>query len=235
MDKLRVVKVLFVLGVLGVCMGLFSCASQRGHAEFQDAFSLDKASLANRGANHYMSLEPGHRLVLQDGQDTLTLTVLDETKWVDGVATRIVEERETQGGRLEEVSRNYFAVDPATGDIYYFGEDVDMYDADGQVTGHEGSWLSGMNGARFGLMMPARPEAGHRYYQELAPGKAMDRAEVISLSDTVEVPAGQFKHCLRTRESSDLETGTEDKLYAPGVGLLKDGGFKLVKVVTSAQ
>jgi hypothetical protein len=35
--------------------------------------------------------------------------VLDETKTVDGVETRIVEERETVNGKPIEVSRNYFA------------------------------------------------------------------------------------------------------------------------------
>jgi len=177
-----------------------------------------------------MSLDPGRKLVLVDGKDTLTITVLDETKVVDGVKTRVVEERETKHGRLDEVSRNYFAFDKATGDIYYFGEDVDTYDAKGNIAGHEGSWLSGVNGARFGLMMPGKPIVGDRYYQEMAPSLAMDRAEVVALGKKVKVPAGTFKNCLKTKESSDLEAGVEDKLYAPGVGLLKDGGFRLAKV-----
>jgi len=194
--------------------------------------------LLDKGSNTYMILEPGYKLTLADGKDTLTITVLDETKVVDGVRTRIVEERETKGGKLAEVSRNYFAFDPAaplrvekaTGDIYYFGEDVDMYDAKGNVTGHEGSWLSGVNGARFGLMMPGKPKVGDRYQQEVAPGVAMDRAEVVSIAEKVKVPAGTFKDCLKTRESSALEKGVEEKLFAPGVGLLKDGSFKLAKI-----
>jgi len=198
--------------------------------QFQDTFNVDKASLRDRGANTYLVLEPGYQLVLADGKDTLTITVLDETKVVDGVRTRIVEERETKGGKLEEVSRNYFAFDKTTGSIYYFGEDVDMYDAKGHVTGHEGSWLAGVNGARFGLMMPGKPRVGERYYQEVAPKVALDRAEVVSLTQEVQVPAGTFQNCLKTRESSRLEPGTEEKLYAPGVGLLQDGGFKLAKV-----
>jgi hypothetical protein len=38
-----------------------------------------------------------------------------------------------------------FAVDQATGDIYYFGEDVDTH-RNGKMTGHEGAWLTGVNG-----------------------------------------------------------------------------------------
>ena len=148
---------------------------------------------------------------------------------VDGVTTRVVEERETEGGQLAEVSRNYFAIDKATGDIYYFGEDVDEY-KNGKVTGHEGAWLAGVNGARFGLISPGAPKVGDRYYQEMAPKVAMDRAGVVSVTDEVKVPAGVFKSCLRTREGSDLESGSEEKVYAPGVGIIKDAGFVLVKI-----
>jgi hypothetical protein len=188
---------------------------------------VDKANLTDKGSNTYMILEPGYKLTLADGKDTLIITVLDETKVVDGVKTRIVEERETEGGKLSEVSRNYFAVDRTTSDIYYFGEDVATYDADGKVKNHEGSWLSGVNGARFGLMMPAKPKMGQRFQQEVAPGTALDRAEVVSVTETVKVPAGTFKKCLKTKESSGLEKGVEEKLFAPEVGLLKDGDFEL--------
>ena len=78
--------------------------------------------------------------------------------------------------------------------------------------------------------MPGKPQVGDRYYQEIAPQVAMDRAEVVSLAEEVKVPAGTFKNCLRTRESSALESGSEEKLYAPDVGILKDGGFVLVRV-----
>ena len=223
----RIISALLMLGLFGVGVATLSCAAE---AKFQDNFNVEKITLVDKGSNTYMIFNPGYKLVLTDGKDTLTITVLDETKMVDGVKTRVVEERETKGGRLDEVSRNYFAVDKATGDIYYFGEDVDMYDADGKVTGHEGGWLSGLNDAKFGLMMPGKPIVGMRYYQEMSPKVAMDRAEVVSINETVKVPVGMFKNCLKTRESSSLESGVEDKLYAPGVGLLKDGGFKLAKI-----
>ena len=224
MSRQRIGTVLLALALVGATTFLASCASK---AKFRDTFNVDKAALADKGANTYMILEPGYKLTYADGKDTLTITVLSETKVVDGVKTRIVEERETKDGKLEEVSRNYFAVDKATGDIYYFGEDVDMYDADGKVKNHEGSWLSGVNGAKFGLMMPAKPKVGDQYQQEVAPKVALDRAEIVSITETVKVPAGTFKKCLKTKESSGLESGVAEKLYAPEVGLLKDGGFEL--------
>jgi hypothetical protein len=227
MSHRHIITALLMLGLFCVAVGALSCSAER---KFQDTFNVDKINLADKGSNTYMFLKPGFKLILTDGKDSLIITVLDETRIVDGVRTRIVEERETKGGKLDEVSRNYFAIDKATGDIYYFGEDVDMYDANGKVTGHEGAWLSGLNDARFGLMIPAKPRPGSRYYQEFAPGVAMDRAEVVSVSETVKVPVGTFKNCLKTTESSGLESGVEDKMYAPGVGLLKDGGFKLTKI-----
>jgi hypothetical protein len=181
------------------------------------------------GKNAYFILEPGYRLHFEHEKNTLTVTVLEETKIVDGVKTRVVEERETSGGELAEVSRNYFAIDKTTNDVYYFGEDVDIY-KNGKVTGHEGAWLAGVNGARFGLMMPGHPKVGDKYYQEIAPKVAMDRAEIISLAEGLKVPAGIFKNCLHTRESSALEIGSEGKWYAPDVGLIKDADFVLAKV-----
>ena len=44
----------------------------------------------------------------------------------------------------------------------------------------------------YGLFMPAKPEVGQKYYQEIAPEKAMDRFEVKSLSEQMKVPAGEF-------------------------------------------
>jgi len=198
-------------------------------AEFRDEFSVDKTKLSDRGNSEYCVLQPGYRLIYSDGKDTLTITVLDETKMVDGVKTRVIEERETKDLKLAEVSRNWFAIDKATGDLYYFGESVDMYDPTGKVTGHEGGWEAGVDGAKFGLGLPGKPVVGDKYCQEVAPKVAMDRAEVVSITETAKVPAGEFKNCLKTKESSALEAGTGEKIYAPDTGLIKDDEFELVK------
>ena len=210
---------------------MMHAADQSAKAEqpWCEVFSVDKAELADTGKNRHFFLWPGYRLFLQHGKDTLVISVLEETKLVDGVKTRVVEERETQDGKLVEVSRNYFAISRRTGDVYYFGEAVDTY-KNGKISGHEGSWLAGVNGAKFGLMMPGRPGVGDKYYQEIAPGVAMDRAEINSRSEDFTTPHATFERCLRVRESSGLEKGSEDKLYAPDVGLIKDGELVLVAV-----
>ena len=198
-------------------------------------FTADPADLAATGRNPYFVLEPGYTLTLEDGDDRLVITVLDETRTIDGVETRVVEERESEAGQLVEVSRNFFAIHTRTHDVFYFGEDVDTWE-DGVVTGHEGAWLSGTGGARFGLIIPGAPLVGARYYQEIAPGIAMDRAEVASLTETLTTPAGRFANVLRTVESSPLEPGVrESKYYAAGVGLLRDGSLLLVRFGMNAR
>jgi len=188
--------------------------------EWQDTFEVDKKNLVNVGENKYFVLIPGYCLHYKDGDDTLTITVLNETKVVDGVETRIIEERETAKGQLAEISRNYYAIDKTNNAVYYFGETVDMY-KNGKVTSHEGSWESGKKGGKFGLMMLAQPKVGDKYYQEVVPDIAMDRAEIVSVTDTVTVPAGTFENCVKTKDSSALEKGSGTKQYAPGIGLIR--------------
>lgn len=209
--------------------GVLTLASQTGKDAWQSVFSVDKKTLGIKGSNPYFILTPGFRLSYRHGKDTVTDTVLSETKVVDGVETRVVEDRETKNGQLIELTRDYYAIDSVTNDVYYMGEDVDVY-KNGKIVGHEGSWLSGVNGAKFGLMMPGAPKAGHKFYQELAPGVGMDRAEIISGNERVAVPAGTFEKCIHVHETSQLEKrASEHKWYAEGVGPVKDAEMSLVQ------
>lgn len=192
-------------------------------------FPVEKGELGPTGRNPYFILEPGYVLVLRKGNEELTITVLDKTKKVDGVETRIVEERETKKGKLVEISRNFFAISKRTNNVYYFGEEVDLYEND-KIVGHEGAWLSGEKGAKFGLMMPGTPLVGGRYYNEIAPEVAMDRSEIVSLKETVETIAGTFKNCVKILETNPLEPGAKEyKYYARGIGLINDDKAELVK------
>lgn len=196
---------------------------------WQQEFAIASCTLKTEGRNRYFILEPGYRLVLEGGGTKVQITVLDETREVAGVTTRVVEEREWKDGKLHEVARNYFALCEQTKDIFYFGEEVDFYE-DGKVVRHDGTWLAGTGGNRPGLAMPGTPRVGMRYYQELAPGVAMDRAEIVSTDDTCRTPAGTFANCLRVREDTPLEPGvTEYKYYAPDVGLVQDAEVKLTR------
>src|ERR1043166_6318424 len=158
-------------------------AAGKNEDSFKKDYKIDKSELSSTGAGPYFVLEPGFTAVFEGREKgkaiVLTITMTDETKTVDGVETRVVEEKETANGEMSEISHNYFAISKKTGDVYYFGEDTDEYEQGKKKHGKD-SWLSGVNGAHFGLAVPGHPEKGLRYYQELAPKVAMDRAEIIS-------------------------------------------------------
>jgi hypothetical protein len=197
--------------------------------DYQNVFSVDKKNLGIRGDNPYFPLHPGYQWSFRHGKDTDTLTVLAETRMIDGVEARVVEDRETKNGKLAELTRDYYAIDEATNDVYYMGEDVDVY-RNGKVVGHEGSWLSGAKGAKFGLMMPGAPKAGLKFFQELAPGVGEDRAEILATAETVATAAGTFQKCVHVIETSPIEKGLRDhKWYAAGVGLVKDAEMELFR------
>jgi hypothetical protein len=229
----RRLPVLLCAGAI-LAAGMLTASAQQQARPWTETFAPNLADLSPTGENGYFILKPGYALTLEGRENgtavRLVVTVLKETKNVGGVETRVVEERETHAGALAEVSRNYFAIDKVTGDVYYFGEDVDTY-RKGKIVNHEGAWHHGSNGAKFGLMMPGAPAVGMRFYQELAPGTAMDRAEIVSVSERLTTAAGRFEKCVKTDETTPLEPGArEQKVYAPGVGLVKDGTLTLTGI-----
>jgi hypothetical protein len=203
---------------------------------FTTDFRLEGCTFSSIGSNEYFILEPGHQLFLEGEEDgaliELEITVLDDTFMVDGIETRVVEEMEWEDGELVEISRNYFAICTETNSVFYFGEDVDIYE-DGEIVSHDGAWLAFSDGAEPGVMMPGIILLGARYFQEVAPEIAMDRAVIVKMDATVETPAGTFEDCLVTFETTPLEPNAKDwKVYAPGVGLIIDAAAELVDIVT---
>lgn len=219
---------------LVLVQGNFNPAAQAGtEIPYTDTFFLEDCRLRAVGVNDYfIPLKPGSFLLLEGDDDgesvTLLIYVLPEIKIVDGVPCAVVREKEWADGELVEESFNYFAICRDDKSIFYFGEDVDIYE-DGEVVSHAGAWLAGQNGAKHGLIMPGHPLNGSRYYQETAAGVALDKAEHRSNTATIETPAGTFENCLTVVETTDLEPGHESfKAYARGVGLIQDGVLKLV-------
>ena len=224
-------QLLAVAAIVALCCGGAAAAQQdaAGTSSWQEEFGIADCRLLTEGRNTYFVLEPGYQLVLEGGGTKLQITVLDETKTIGGTKTRVVEEREWKKGELYEVARNYFAICEQTRDVFYFGEDVDFY-KNGKVTHHDGSWHAGVNGNRAGLIMPGTPKPRMKYYQEIAPGVAMDRAEVVSLTETCKTPAGTFTGCLKVKEGSAMELlASEYKYHAPGIGLVRDEDLRLVR------
>jgi hypothetical protein len=231
-----------VLILAGFALPFRGASAQDEEPEFTSDFRLeDCIGFSARGANPYFILRPGYELVFEGEEDGealgLVITVLNQTKTIDvpdlgEVKTRVVEERETVDGELVEVSRNFFAICNRTNDVVYFGEEVDIYE-EGEIVSHEGAWLAGQPAedgvAEPGLILPGTFLLGSRYFQEIAEGIALDRAEHTDMGLEVTVPAGTFEDCVEVTETTPLEPDSESvKIYCPEVGLVVDDVFELV-------
>lgn len=228
-----------ILG-LGAFSGLEAAPKKKG-GDFTTNFYLQDCQWQSVGANPYFSLQPGYQLVLEEEADgvieRVQITVLDETEdiTVPGlgtITTRVVEEEETVDDELVEISRNFFAICGGRNDVVYFGEEVDIFNEDGSIT-HEGAWIAGQPDgdglAEPGIIMPGTFLLGSRYFQELADGIALDRAEHVAMELTVTTDAGTFSDCVQIVETSPLEPkSSSTKVYCRGVGLVFDSGVELV-------
>lgn len=214
---------------------------------FTTDFRLEECSWKSRGrVNPHFILRPGYRVALageeEDDEGELVevsaeITVLLQTERITfesargetlTVKTRVVEEREWEEGELVEVSRNWFAICRETSDVYYFGEEVDIYE-DGEIVSHDGAWRAGEEGALPGIIMPGTFLLGSKYYQELAPDVALDRARHVAMGLEVSTPAGTFTDCVAVVDSSPLAPGESDrKVYCPGIGVVMDEALMLV-------
>lgn len=213
-------------------------------AQYTRSFRLEDCTWATHGRDNpnFIPLRRGYRLVLEgeeeDEGETIAkrvqITVTRQKERINFVSpggepitlrARVIEEREWEDGELIEVSRNWFARCVQTGDIYYFGEDVDIYE-DGEIVAHDGAWRAGVDGAQPGLIMPATFLLGSRYFQEIAPGVAEDRAKHVAMG----LEVGDFTDCVAVMETSRLDAGAESfKIYCPGIGLVLDDVVALVE------
>ena len=131
----------------------------------------------------------------------------------------VMEDREIKNGELEEVTLDYFAQDDE-GNVYYLGEDVDEYEH-GKVKGHSGAWLLGKDTQHPGVIIPAHPKVGDRFKSEDVNQEIHEDDEILSVTETVSVPAGTYENCVKLKEM--LADGTtEFKFYAPGVGVIRE-------------
>ena len=135
------------------------------------------------------------------------------------VESLVMEDREFKDGKLAEVTLDYFAQDDE-GTVYYLGEDVDEYE-NGKVVNHEGAWLLGKDTQTPGVMIPAHPKVGDKFKSEDVNKEIHEDDEIVSVSETVSVPAGTYENCVKVKET--LADGTtEFKFHAPGVGWVRE-------------
>jgi hypothetical protein len=204
---------------------------------------MDPADFVATIDNVWFPLKPGSRWTyrgVKDGEaGTDTMTVTTDTKVVAGIPTVVVHDELVQGGQVRERTDDYYAQDRA-GNVWYFGEDTAELDDAGKVSSTEGSWLTGVDGALPGIIMPAEPQVGTGGPQEIYPGHAKDHYVILLTDAKVKVPAGAYGGAVITAEWTPLEPDVlSEKAYAKGVGEIREadvtGGdekFELVRVTT---
>ncbi len=174
--------------------------------------------------NSYLPLTTLKQDVLKSGDERVERTTKPEVhkafqiggQTIDALA---VEDREYASGKLAEVTLDYFA-QADDGTVYYLGEDVDEYKND-KIVGHSGAWLLGKDTQKPGTLMPAHPKVGDQFRSEDVPKITWEADEVVSVSETVTVPAGIYTNCVKIREKTS-DGDIEYKYYAPGVGCVKE-------------
>lgn len=205
------------------------CADQRkfridtcnrlGPAPYSPA--IDPANFVATVDNPYNPLPPGTTYVYEgntaDGLEHNEVAVTHNTRVIDGVTCVEVLDTVTLNGELTERTLDWFAQDK-DGNVWYFGENSEVLSG-GLVVDLGGSFAAGVDGAHPGIIMKAHPAVGDFYRQEFLLNEAEDLAEVLSLSESVTVPAGTFAHCLKTKETEAIDpSALENKFYAAGIG-----------------
>jgi hypothetical protein len=186
--------------------------------------------------NPYLPLVAGSIRVYEgtfeeDGEfitETITITVTDKIKLIDGVRCLVVRDVVTIDGVLVEDTDDWFAQD-INGDVWYCGEEVKDYEtfeddqpALPELVSDDGSFKAGRDGDKGGILLPASPVVGDIFRQELSVGNAEDIIEVIGIDgDATSAFADCNGECLVTRDFSPLDPGVEEnKYYAPGIGMV---------------
>jgi hypothetical protein len=211
-------KLIPLLGVIALTTGATAASGSPAPAPV----SPSPSGFAVHVDNPWFPLRPGTTDVyrgVKDGKPSRDVfTVTSRTKEIQGVRCTVVSDRLYLRGRLSEQTQDWYAQDEA-GNVWYFGEATAELNPDGSVKSTEGSWQSGVDGARAGIFMPAHPHPGQTGLQESYEGHAEDHFRVLSLSAHVHTPGASSRRSLLTREWTPLEPGVVDhKLYVRGIG-----------------
>lgn len=182
--------------------------------------------------NPYFPLVPGYQWVYEGGGETIIVTVTDDTKEIEygdytykcAVVRDVVYEGDpADEDNIIEDTFDWYAQD-SEGNVWYFGE-ISLEFEDGELIGTEGSWKSGVDGAKPGIIMFGDPseEVGTVYRQEFFLGDAEDVGEVKELGGQVNVLSTDYPSHVVIEDTTPLEPdASEDKYFAEGLGLYKE-------------
>jgi hypothetical protein len=187
---------------------------------------ITPANFSPNVTNPFLPLNPGTTLVYtgtkDDKQAFNIFHTTSRTRVIDGVTTRVVEDRLYLDNVLEERTSDYYAQDRC-GNVWYFGEDTATLDPQGHVLDTEGSFHAGVDGAQPGVFMQAKQWMGRRFRQEWYQGHAEDTFRDLTATASVTVPYGTFTNALKTEETTALEPAVVDnKYFVKGIGEVEE-------------
>jgi hypothetical protein len=191
--------------------------------------------------NSYFPLKTGDTWQYSTGPEQRTVVhVTNRTKRIEGLTCVVVSDTVTEDGVATEVTNDWMC-QAKSGDVHYLGEETAEYETfEGdkpqlaERVSTDGSFKSGRDHNKGGILFPANPVVGKVYYEEFALGDAEDIAKILSTSyhygsnaslDQL-VPAALAQYfcgagdCVVTENTSQLEPGVvERKYYARGIGV----------------
>ena len=179
--------------------------------------------------NPYLPLSLVRYAELEGEEGWVVRAVAERTRTVAGIECLVLVEQQYAHGALAQLSSTYLAQD-GRGNVWSFGESVEEY-AGGQVVGHDGSWMVGLDATEPGLCMPAAPRVGQRFQPggPAAAAEALDEVDALDVELTV--PAGRFQGVLVVKQRERAGEGAARRYYAPGVGLIsEDATLNLITV-----
>ncbi len=232
----RIASSLAAISCVGLFIGCAGAQDGKTHGKIPeqkfedfDAGSFDRSIQID---NEWMPLKPGTRFVFEgttiddDGTAVphrVVIHVTDLTKLIGGVRTVITWDLDYSDGELVEAELAFFAQD-TSGNVWRMGEYPEEYDAGKFVAAP--AWIHGLEDARAGIMMQAKPQVGTPSYSE-GWGPAVhwtDRGQVDQMGQKTCVRAGCYENVLVIAETSAGEPDAQQlKSYAPGVGNVRVG------------
>jgi hypothetical protein len=195
-------------------------------------FDADEFERSTRIDNEFLPLVPGTQLVLEGRANrgggplphTVTFTVTNLVKVINGVRTRVMWDVDENEGELVEAELAFFAQDN-DGNVWNLGEYPEEYE-DGFFVGAPSTWIAGLGDAEGGIHMLDRPDVGDSYLQGFVPSiEFLDCATVFEEGLRTCVPVRCYDDVLLTHERSPLdpEGGIQTKAHAPRVGIIEVG------------
>ncbi len=165
------------------------------------------------GETSFYPLTPGLSRTFEDSDgNKLNVTVLFETRFEQGVLTRVVEERYWQQAELRSITRRYMAISSEARELYCFGQDVD-YVSQGVIVEqvlHDtvAPWIALPDGT-------TSPKKG---WTSRVPARVVIVDHLLSL----EIGGTVFSDILVVSEPSVIDPSEQVlNFYSAGVGLVK--------------